>query len=185
MSPLRSLNDLALDIRAVAIWTVLSEEPDSRHGSCCIASPNSKMRPVKELQDEHGDHPSAGYDVFSYPAAAQEVLDLFYERGIEISREIVRSWWQRFVPIFAAEIHKKRAERPRSGPQLRLRLDGMIVKIDGERHFPWRAAQCEGEVLDNFVKKNREVRVAGTAWGGCRKWGTATRADCWSSARPW
>jgi putative transposase len=34
------------------------------------------------------------------------VEDLLHERGIEISRETVRYWWNRFGPTFASQIHK-------------------------------------------------------------------------------
>jgi putative transposase len=30
------------------------------------------------------------------------------ERGIDISHETVRLWWNRFGPMFAAEIRKRR-----------------------------------------------------------------------------
>jgi putative transposase len=30
------------------------------------------------------------------------------------------------------------------------------VKIDGERHYLWRAVDHEGEVLENFVTKTRD-----------------------------
>ena len=32
------------------------------------------------------------------------VTDLLHERGIEISHETVQFWWNRFGPMFAAEI---------------------------------------------------------------------------------
>jgi putative transposase len=33
---------------------------------------------------------------------------LLFERGIDISHETARFWWNRFGPIFAAEIRKRR-----------------------------------------------------------------------------
>jgi putative transposase len=38
----------------------------------------------------------------------RNVEDLLHERGIEVSHETVRFWWQRFGPLFAAEIRRKR-----------------------------------------------------------------------------
>ncbi len=35
------------------------------------------------------------------------------ERGIDISHETVRFWWNRFGPMFAAEIRRKRVNRMR------------------------------------------------------------------------
>jgi transposase len=34
-------------------------------------------------------------------------------------------------------------------------LDEMFVKINGERHYLWRAVDHEGEVLEGFVTKTR------------------------------
>ncbi len=41
-----------------------------------------------------------------YPLSLRNVEDLLHERGIEISHETVRFWWNRFGPMFAAEIRK-------------------------------------------------------------------------------
>lgn len=38
------------------------------------------------------------------PLSRCKVEDLLHERGIEISHETVRYWWNRFGPMFAAEI---------------------------------------------------------------------------------
>ena len=45
-----------------------------------------------------------------YPLALRNVEDLLAERGIDISHETVRFWWNQFGPMFAAEI-RKRARR--------------------------------------------------------------------------
>jgi hypothetical protein len=42
-----------------------------------------------------------------FPLSRRNVEDLLYERGINISYETVRFWWNRFGPLFAAEIRKK------------------------------------------------------------------------------
>ena len=45
-----------------------------------------------------------------FPLSLRNVEDLLHERGIEISHETVRYWWNRFGPVFAAEIRRKRIE---------------------------------------------------------------------------
>ncbi len=95
-----------------------------------------------------------------FPLSLRNVEDLLHERGIDISHESVRFWWNRFGPMFAAEIRKKRAERLRSGPQWRWHLDEVFVKINGERHYLWRAVDHEGEVLESFVTKTRDKKAA-------------------------
>ena len=62
--------------------------------------------------------------------------------------------------MFAAEIRTKRAERLRSGPQWRWHVDEVFVKINGERHYLWRAVDHEGEVLESFVTKTRDKKSA-------------------------
>ena len=46
-----------------------------------------------------------------FPLSLRNVEDLLHERGIEISHETVRYWWNRFGPMFAAEIRRKRIDR--------------------------------------------------------------------------
>jgi putative transposase len=45
--------------------------------------------------------------------------DLLHEQGIEISHETVRFGWNRFGPMFTAEIRRKRVDRMRSLPHWR------------------------------------------------------------------
>ena len=46
-----------------------------------------------------------------FPLSLQQVEDLLSERGIDICRETVRYWWNRFGPLFAAVIRKRRVHR--------------------------------------------------------------------------
>ena len=50
-----------------------------------------------------------------YPLSLRNVEDLLAERGIDISHETVQFWWNRFGPMFAAEIRKRRVAHMR-GP---------------------------------------------------------------------
>ena len=38
-----------------------------------------------------------------FPLSLRNVEDLLHERGIEVSHETVRFWWNRFGPMFAAD----------------------------------------------------------------------------------
>jgi putative transposase len=95
-----------------------------------------------------------------FPLSLRNVEDLLNERGIDISHETVRFWWNRFGTIFAAEIRRKRVDRMRSGTHWQWHLDEVFVKIDGETHYLWRAVDHEGEVLESYVTKRRDRRVA-------------------------
>jgi len=95
-----------------------------------------------------------------FPLSLRNVEDLLHERGIDICHETVRAWWNRFGPIFAADIRKKRVQAMRAFPQWRWHLDEMYVKIRGEIHYLWRAVDHEGEVLEAYVTKTRDRRAA-------------------------
>ena len=94
-----------------------------------------------------------------FPLSLRQVEDLLHERGIDISYETVRAWWNRFGPMFAAEIRKRRVHH-RSFSQWRWHLDEVFVRINGETHYLWRAVDHEGEVLEVFATKRRDRIVA-------------------------
>jgi putative transposase len=49
-----------------------------------------------------------------FPLSLRNVEDLLHERGIEVSHETVRFWWNRFGPMFAYEIRRNRISQMRS-----------------------------------------------------------------------
>ena len=95
-----------------------------------------------------------------FPLSLRNVEDLLHERGIEISHETVRFWWNRFGPMFAAEIRRNRVSRMRSYSNWQWHLDEVFVKINGETHYLWRAVDHEGEVLESYVTKRRDRKAA-------------------------
>ena len=95
-----------------------------------------------------------------FPPSLRQVEDLLHERGIDICHETVRVWWNRFGPMFAAEIRKKRSASMRAHIQWRWHLDEVFVRINGETHYLWRAVDHEGEVLESFVTKKRDRKAA-------------------------
>ena len=94
-----------------------------------------------------------------YPLSLRQVEDILLERGIDISHETVRYWWNRFGPMFAGEIRKRREHR-RNWSNWRWHLEEVFVRINGERHYLRRAVDHEGEVLEVFVTKRRDRRAA-------------------------
>ena len=95
-----------------------------------------------------------------YPLSLRNVEDLLAERGIDICHETVRFWWNRFGPMFAAEIRRKRVDRMRAYTNWRWHLDEVFVKINGEKQYLWRAVDHEGEVLEVFATKTRNKAAA-------------------------
>ena len=95
-----------------------------------------------------------------YPLSLRNVEDLLFERGIDICHETVRLWWNRFGPMFAAEIRKRRVDRMRIHTHWRWHLDEVYVKINGEMRYLWRAVDHEGEALESFVTTTRDKAAA-------------------------
>ena len=95
-----------------------------------------------------------------FPLSLRNVEDLLHERGIEISHETVRFWWNRFGPLFAAEIRKKRVGQMRAYSNWQWHLDEVFVKINGETHYLWRAVDHEGEVFESYVTRRRNRKAA-------------------------
>ena len=101
-----------------------------------------------------------------YPLSLRQIEDILFERGIDISYETVRAWWNRFGPMFAAEIKKTRIAAHQNWSQWRWHLDEVFVRINGETYYLWRAVDHEGEVLEAFVTKKRDRKAA---WRFLRK----------------
>jgi len=95
-----------------------------------------------------------------FPLSLRNVEDLLAERGIDISHETVRLWWNRFGPLFASDIRRQRVSRMRGFRHWKWHLDEVYVKINGETHYLWRAVDHEGEVLESYVTKTRDKKAA-------------------------
>ena len=66
-----------------------------------------------------------------FPLSLRQVEDLLSERGIDICHETVRYWWNRFGPLFAAEIRRRRVHRHWYS-NWRWHLDEVFVRINGK-----------------------------------------------------
>lgn len=95
-----------------------------------------------------------------FPSSLRNVEDLLFERGIDICHETVRLWWNRFGPMFAADIRRQRVSRMKGFHHWRWHLDEVFVRINGERHYLWRAVDHEGEILESYVTKKRAKAAA-------------------------
>jgi len=89
-----------------------------------------------------------------------DVEDLLAERGVTVSRETVRNWVNRFGRQFAACI---RRDRPR--PNDKWHLDEVAITINGVKHWPWRAVDGNGDVLDILIQTRRNAKAARRFFG--------------------
>ena len=95
-----------------------------------------------------------------FPLLLRHVEDLLHERGIDICHETVRVWWNRFGPMFSAEIRMKRSASMRAHMQWRCHLEEVFVRINGAAYYLWRAVDDEGPVFEAFVTKKRDRKGA-------------------------
>ncbi len=95
-----------------------------------------------------------------FPLSLRNVEDLLHERGIDVCRESVSHWWNRFGPLCGSEIRMRRSQSMRQSPRWRWHLDEIFEKINGKQHYLWRAVDHEGEILESYVTKRRDRKLA-------------------------
>ena len=95
-----------------------------------------------------------------FPLSLRNVENLLHERGIDVSHETVWFWWNRFGPMFASEIARKRRNQAQSYSNWQRYFDQVFVKINGEWRYLWRAVDHEGEVLESYVNKRIDRKAA-------------------------
>ena len=95
-----------------------------------------------------------------FPLSLRNVEDLLFERGIDLCHGTVRFWWNRFGPLFAAEIDRHRVSRMRGFRHWKGHLYDMYVKLNGEMVYLWRAIDHECEILESYVPRTRDNTAA-------------------------
>ncbi|WP_371785586.1 IS6 family transposase [Streptosporangium subroseum] len=90
-----------------------------------------------------------------FPLSYREVEELLLARGIVVSHETIQQWCDRFGPQYAAGLRHRR-------PQARDKwhLDKVFIKINGVRHYLWRAVDQDSNVLDILVQSKRDAKAA-------------------------
>ena len=74
-----------------------------------------------------------------------------------VSYEFVRLWCNKFGPEYATRLKKKR-----NGYGDTFYLDEVFTKINGEMHYLWRAVDQDGDVIDVYLQKHRDVMPDGS-----------------------
>ena len=87
----------------------------------------------------------------------RDVEELLAERGVTLTYEAIRLWCRKFGPVYAAGLRRRRPS-----PGDRWHLDEVQLKINGRRHWLWRAVDQEGMVLDILVQARRNRKAAET-----------------------
>jgi len=95
-----------------------------------------------------------------FPLSLRNIKDLLHERKVEVSHETVRYWWNRFSPLFAFEIRKRRVNRIKASSNWQWHLNEVFVKVNSVRYYIWRGVDHEGEVLESFATRRRDRKAA-------------------------
>ena len=90
-----------------------------------------------------------------FALSTADVEDLLAERGVIVSREAIRLWVNRFGHHFADCI-----KRERPGSADKWHLEEVVILINGEKFWLWRAVDANGDVLDILVLKHRSAKAA-------------------------
>ena len=85
----------------------------------------------------------------------RDIEDLLAERGITVSREAIRLWCIKFGAIYS-----RRLKRKHQGYGDTFYIDEVFVKINGKRHYLWRAVDQDGEVIDEYLQAKRDGAAA-------------------------
>lgn len=118
------------------------------------------------------------------PLSHRNVRDHLHASRIDVSHETVRFWQNRFGPMFAAEIHRKRFSGMRCCPNWRWHLDEMSVNIDDERLDFLVGRDCEDEVLEEQSRQEvssafSTTRTHHTPLSSDAKFAEISRRPCW------
>jgi transposase, IS6 family len=88
-------------------------------------------------------------------AAAERIAGILADRGIDVSGRTILRWVQKFGPPLSEEIRRYR--KPVSTTWL---VDETYVKILGRWHYLYHSVDLEGQVLDCWLSRTRDLAAA-------------------------
>jgi len=92
---------------------------------------------------------------FRFCLSYRDVKELLFVRGVIVSYEAIRQWCRKFGQVYANQLRRR---RPRPGDKWH--LDEVLLAIQGERHYLWRAVDQDGHILDIRVQSRRHKKAA-------------------------
>jgi transposase-like protein len=88
-------------------------------------------------------------------AAAERIAGILADRGIDVSGRTILRWAQKFGPALAEEVRRHRM--PVATTWL---VDETYVKIRGRWHYLYRGVDSDGQVLDCWLSRTRDLAAA-------------------------
>jgi putative transposase len=90
-----------------------------------------------------------------------DIEDMLTQRSIEVSRESIRLWCNKFGPAYA-----RRLRRVHRGYGDTFFIDEVFVKIQGRQLYLWRAVDQDGDLVDVFVQARRDSKTTAKRFFG-------------------
>src|SRR3954470_8035589 len=91
-----------------------------------------------------------------YKLSLRNLAQMFLLRGFEFTREAVREWEERFTPLLAEHIRRKR--KGKAGR--RWYVDETYLKVKGRWCYLYRAIDREGNLVDSMLSPTRDMAAA-------------------------
>ncbi len=92
---------------------------------------------------------------FRFPLSLRMVEAVLAARGIGVTTVTVRQWGRKFGKPFSDRIRQRAP-----APHVKWHLDEVVISIQGEQHWLWRAVDQDGFVLDVLIQRRRDSRAA-------------------------
>ena len=91
-----------------------------------------------------------------YKLSLRNLAEMFLLRGFEFTHEAVRDWEERFAPLLAEHIRRKRKGKVGR----RWYVDETYVKVKGKWCYLYRAIDREGNLVDSMLSATRDMDAA-------------------------
>ena len=92
---------------------------------------------------------------YTFPLSYRDIEKMMLYRGIEVTYETIREWCQKFGQQYANQLRRKR-------PYItdKWHLDEVVVTIQKQQYYLWRAVDSAGNVLDVRLQRHRDTKAA-------------------------
>ena len=113
-----------------------------------LHSTTSNCRPISSSRSC-----SAG---LRYKLSLRNLAEMFLLRGFEFTHEAVRDWEERFAPLLAEHIRRKRKGKVGR----RWYVDETYIKVKGKWCYLYRAIDRDGNLVDSMLSATRDMDAA-------------------------
>ena len=91
-----------------------------------------------------------------FKLSLRDLVRMFLMRGYEFTHETVREWEERFAPLLAEHLRRKRKGKVGR----RWYVDETYVKVKGKWCYLYRAIDREGNLVDSMLSATRDMAAA-------------------------